>query len=382
MKKLLFQKFLKDTFKFFLIICFSIGVIVWVVQAVSFLDFITEDGHGLNVYFSYTILNFPKIIHRILPFVFFISLFYQINQYEVKNELIVFWTHGINKLQFVNAILIYSLIFLLFQIFLGSYVSPLGQNEARSYIRNSNIDFFPALIKEGKFIDTVEKLTIFIGSKDESGNYKNVYLQESINLSKSLETQETKTIYAKTGSLKNTPNSRYLELLDGEVIDKSNGKIDSFTFQKVDFDLTKYSSKTTTYPKIQELNIMVLVRCWYYSYSKKIKEFNDEYLNCEEGNMKPVAQEVSKRLFKPMYIPLLALLTSLIILKTKEDIRYDRYKIFLFLIVIFVIVISEISLRYVSNNSIGLLFFILFPIITFLITYIYLRMKLPSENKI
>ena len=78
MKKILIIKFIKDTFSLFIIIASTLGLIVWIIQAVNFLDFVTEDGHGLKVYFLYSIFNFPKIIHRILPFVFFISLFYQI----------------------------------------------------------------------------------------------------------------------------------------------------------------------------------------------------------------------------------------------------------------------------------------------------------------
>ena len=62
MKKLLFQKFISDTFKFFIIISLSIGLIVWVIQAVGFLDFVTEDGHGLLIYFSYTLLNSKDIV--------------------------------------------------------------------------------------------------------------------------------------------------------------------------------------------------------------------------------------------------------------------------------------------------------------------------------
>ena len=57
MKKLIFKKFAKDVFQFFLLVSISISLIVWVIQAVNFLDFITEDGHGLNVYFKYTLLN-------------------------------------------------------------------------------------------------------------------------------------------------------------------------------------------------------------------------------------------------------------------------------------------------------------------------------------
>ena len=124
MKKTLIIKFIKDTFKLFVMISLTLGLIVWVIQAVNFLDFVTEDGHGFKVYFLYSVFNFPKIIHRILPFVFFISLFYQIIKYEKNNELLILWTNGIKKIQFINVVILYSLLILVFQIFLGSYISP------------------------------------------------------------------------------------------------------------------------------------------------------------------------------------------------------------------------------------------------------------------
>ena len=128
MKKLLFIHFLKDTLFFFLLMSLSLGLIVWVIQAVNYLDFMTEDGHSFYVYFSYSVYNFPKIIHRILPFIFFVSLFYQINRYELKNELIIFWTSGVSRLQFVRVILSFSIFFFIFQIILGAYISPLNNS--------------------------------------------------------------------------------------------------------------------------------------------------------------------------------------------------------------------------------------------------------------
>ena len=86
MKKLLFQNFIKDALKNFILISMSVAIIVWVIQAVNFLDFVAEDGHGLKVYFAYSLLNLPKIIHRILPFAFFVSLFYQIYTSNFMNK--------------------------------------------------------------------------------------------------------------------------------------------------------------------------------------------------------------------------------------------------------------------------------------------------------
>ena len=379
MKKLLFQKFLKDNLKFFAIICLSISLIVWVIQAVGYLDFVTEDGHSLFVYFSYSLLNFPKIVHRILPFVFFISLFYQISLYELKNELLIFWTNGVNKIEFVNVVIIYSILITLFQIFLGSYVSPTSQHEARSYIRNSNVDFFPSLIKEGKFIDTVEDLTIFIESKDEFGNYKNIFLNDSLDASKSDKNRKSEMIYAKKGILINEDDNRYFELLDGKMITSDGNKITNFAFDKIDFNISKYVSKSTTYPKIQESPSDDLYRCLYYDYKKKIKEFKAEYLICENASIKNVKQEFLKRFYKPIYFPLLALISCLLILKSKESNVYNKFKLYIFLITFLILIVSEISLRYATSNNLGILFFIAFPILSFFTIYFPLMLKFNKK---
>ena len=46
--------------------------------------------------------------------------------------------------------------------------------------RASTIDFFPSLLKEKKFIDTVENLTIFIEKKNENGEMFNIILKDQI----------------------------------------------------------------------------------------------------------------------------------------------------------------------------------------------------------
>ena len=377
MKKILFQKFIKDTLKLFITIAFVLGLIVWVIQAVNFLDFVTEDGHSLYVYFSYSALNFPKIIHRILPFVFFISLFYQILKYESKNELLIFWTNGVKKIQFINVVIFYSLLVTIFQIFLGGFISPYSQNEARTFIRTSNVDFFPALIKEGKFIDTVSGLTIFIESKDEFGDYNNIFLKDLLTKKSEEQTEESfQIIYAKKGRLIISNNNRFFELYEGEMINKERKKITNFTFDKINFNLSKYTSKSTTYPKIQEVPSRDIIECLYLNYRNKISDFdNTKFLQCKIESMNAIKQEFLKRFYKPLYLPLLSLISCLLILKSKENDDFDKFKIFLFLIIFFVIVISELSLRFSTSGQIGLYFFLILPLLTFITIYLSLKAK-------
>ena len=369
MKKLIYQKFLKDTFLFFLSITLTIGVITWVVQAVNFLDYITEDGHGLYVYFYYNVLNFPKIIHRLLPFIFFLSLFLQLLKYESNNELLIFWSNGINKISFINIVLLYSFIILIIQLFLANYISPAAEDKARSYLRNSNSDFLPSLIKEGKFLDAISDLTIFIEDQDENGDYKNLFLKEE-----GKSGNKFQIIYAKRGILINNSEGRYFELFNGEIIYNNNKEVTFINFDKIDFNLSKYISKSTIYPKIQETPTKDLLMCFYYDLISEIESFKAEWLMCKKSSIDPIRVELFKRVFQPLYIPLFALTCCLILLKSKENRSYSRLKIFLFLIVFTMILFSELLLRYTGTMS-GLATFILCPFLLFIFIYIYLTNK-------
>ena len=64
MKKLIFRRFSIDIAGFFLLSVVSIGLIVWIIQAVNYLDFVSEDGHSLKVYFMYSVLSLPKIVGK------------------------------------------------------------------------------------------------------------------------------------------------------------------------------------------------------------------------------------------------------------------------------------------------------------------------------
>ena len=83
MKKLLFRKLLTDCLTFFFITLISATTIIWVFQAVNFLDIMVEDGRDYLVYINYSLLNFPKIITKIFPFALFFSFFYTLAKYEL-----------------------------------------------------------------------------------------------------------------------------------------------------------------------------------------------------------------------------------------------------------------------------------------------------------
>ena len=380
MKKLLFRKFLFDHISQFFFFGVSISVIVWVIQAVNFLDFVNEDGHGLRVYFLYTTLNLPKIFHRLLPFIFLLSLFYQLSKYEDRNELLIFWSHGIDYKRFINIILIYSFLFTFFQIILGTFLSPKSQDLARSYIRGSNIDMFQNLITEKKFIDVMDGLTIFADSKDESDRFTNIILSE--NYVRDPNNNQIKIISAKTGSLITSEKSKYFELENGRIIEINSNKITDFSFDKVIYNLNKYKSKTTSYQKIQEVPVVNLLACFNNYYIEKNLNTLIGFLKCHEPSISDVKVELFKRILKPFYIPIIALISCLIIFISKESDNFKKRRFYLFLINFSILTYSEILLKYSGKNILGFGLFFLIPIIFFITSYVFIVIKTKNVKTI
>ena len=375
MKKIIFNKLQKEIFLFFLISSIALTLIIWVIQAVNYLDIVTEDGHSFKVYFLFTLLSLPKIFSQSLPFVFFLSVFYIVSDYEDKNQLLIYWSYGVNKLQVINQIVQLSLIFVIFQIIFSTIAVPYTQDKSRSYIRNSNLDFFPNLIKPKKFIDTVKGLTIFIDEKNEDGSFSKILLKDETN------TNNVQIIIAEKGNITLKDNKKTLLLNNGEILKvNKNNKTTSFNFRTTQFNLENYSSKTTKTPKVQEIATIDLIKCFDFLKKNLNTSVVIRSLNCNSNFLKNIYQELFKRIYLPVYIVLIGLIASLILLKSKNTQGYFSFKIKIFLIGIFFIILSDILLNYTGNKIINNLIYIVIPIFSFLIIYQILVLKLRKKK--
>tara|TARA_B100001287_G_scaffold259342_1_gene246459 strand:+ start:60 stop:1190 length:1131 start_codon:yes stop_codon:yes gene_type:complete len=364
MKKILFKKLLSDCLIFFLISLFSTSIIIWVFQAVNFLDIIVEDGRDYLVYLNYSLLNFPKILTKLIPFVLFFSFLYVIAKYELKNELIIFWNFGINKIEFVNFFIKFSIFVMIIQIFLTATIVPKTQDLARSFLRNSSINFFENFVKPKVFNDAVRGLTIYSNSKDKDGNLKELYIKKGTG-------DDFQITYAKKGNFKQNGDSQFLELYSGETISVFQDKITSFKFSKTDFNLSNLEDNTTTYKKTQEVATLDLIKCYHnlmnLNFLKVDKNFTVE--NCRNDNINNIIKELYKRIIIPIYIPVLILISLLLIIKSKESTNYARYRFLIFLVGLLAIIISEMTIRFINVDILSNIKFFMMPVIFLMSLY-------------
>ena len=348
MNKLVFKKILFDYLIFCAITITSASVIVWVFQAVNFLDLMIEDGKGYLTYLTYSLLNFPKIVSKLFPFVLFFSFFYVLIKYENNNELLIFWNFGINKIQLIYFFFYFSLVFVVIQIFLTSILVPNSLKYSRDIMKNSNIDLFEGFIKPKKFNDTIKGLTIYSEDRMENGIFVNIFIKKVTG------NNSFQITYAKTGKLIIGINN-ILELYDGETINNINNKISKFKFQKSDFSLNNLESNAIEYNKLQETPSLVLWSCLNNLFNKNIKflkkiNTNEYKHNCHKGGINNLYKEIYKRYIIPLYIPILFLITLFLILRSKEEKNYSGLKIVIFIINFSLIILSESSLKFINNS--------------------------------
>ena len=377
MKKIIYRKISFSLFGFFILASVTISTIIWIIQAVNFLDVVVEDGHSFKVYFSYSILNFPKIFSKIIPFTLFLSFFYTLIKYERNNELIIFWTFGINKLDFLKFFIKVSFIFVLIQIILTTYFVPKSQDMARSFIRNSDIDSFESIIKQKKFIDALKNLTIFVDNINKKKELNNFFLKDT--------SDSGQITFSKKGAFEIKEGRKILSLYDGKTIKKnSTGKINIFEFSRTEINMSKFNTTTTSLAKTQENTTFQLINCVInlkkqFKFEKDInKELN--FNNCRLGNLSNINQELYKRIILPFYLPILIVIACFIIIKSKDQIGFSKNLIKVFIFGITLIICAEVSLKYVGISLLINCFLLFSPIIFFTLILLYFMKKLQFKK--
>ena len=372
MEKKIFKKLFTEITVVFLITLLTLGLIIWILQAVNFLEIISEDGHSIATYFKYSFLNLPKILSKIILLSFFLSLFYVLVTYDEKNQLVIYWSNGIAKNEFLNKIFLFSLIFIILSFILSFFIVPFTQDKARSFIRSSSLDYFPALIKPRQFIDTVENLTIFINKK-ENDKIESLILKDSSN------PNNIQLIIAKKGKIINESFNKYLVLYDGKILSSSSGeKSTIFNFKETKFNLDKYKTKTTTFPKIQELNSLDIIDCLYSL--KKGVDKNFVNFECSQNLSKELSQELYKRTYLPFYIPLISIIVSFLILNSHNNYNYNKTKFYTFLSGVFLIICSQISVNFISEKmTMNLIVVTILPVFIIFLYFLFnFKMRISS----
>ena len=372
MKKTIYKYFFYQFVIYFTITLFALAAIVWTIQAVNYLDLVTEDGHAFTTYFFYSLLTLSKVLTKLIPFSFLIAIILTILKFEKDNELLVLWTFGLNKIHLVNLIFRISILIMFLQLLLTSVINPTLLNFSRTLLQNSELQFIPSLLKEKQFNDAVEGLTIFVEKKDENNIYKNIFIRyEGTILSKIASTSST--IYAKSGHM--SKDEKNLILYNGNIQKlNQSGDVNIVKFQKTILNLSGISAKSIREVKMQETPTVQILHCLFQS--KAMKH------NCDNSkkSLMDTKIEINKRFGMPLYILLIALISCFLLTTGKDTKIFYFNKYIYFFIGFLILALAEMIVRYSGISWNHTLFYYLIPVIMSPLIYFALIRTFKYEN--
>ena len=368
----IYHNYCLEIIKLFLTILLCLSLIAWTVRAVNFLDLIVENGYSVITYFEYSLLNVFGIITKFIPLSFLLAITIFILRQIQENEFIILWTSGVRQIQIVNLFLFISIIITIFHLIFSIILTPTALNKSRSLLSNQNLTSLLPTFKIQKFTDNFKGLTFIVDSKFEN-KISNIFLHDDSNNLKNIisnkEIKSSTTIIAKSGMVE----ERQLLLYDGSIITtKNNFKDDVLKFEKIKIDLSDLTNKKIKKPKIQETSTFKLIGCANNNY------FNDK--NCKGDFKQEIFPTLNRRIVLPFFIPLIALISSLLLVKTKNKLLFNKISIFGYSFI--VLLYAELIIRFTGKSFLITNLFILSPLLLSILTYTYIKYKFSKETKI
>lgn len=308
-----------------LLITFSLTSIVWLTQALRFIDFMVNQGVSITIFLTLTVLLIPSLLLMILPPALFCAILFVYNRLTVDSELVVMQAAGLSRWRLALPALQVAALVTAFAYLTALYLQPVSYRQFRemqSYLRNNYVSI---LLQEGVFSNPVDGLTVFIRERDRNNILHGILVHDGRNPKSSV------TMMAEEGKLVETPQGPRFLMVRGNRQEVRDGKLSFLNFDHYTLDISLYDKAVTArQPDPQEL---FLAQLFIY----------DEAVSPAD-NLKRLA-EGHQRLLWPAYSGALTLVALAVLLSGQFNRRGHPQRLALAGVLCAAILFSAVGLR-------------------------------------
>ena len=367
----IYYNYFKEILKIFITILLSLTIIAWTVRAVNFLDLIVENGYSITTYFNFSLLNSFGIATKFVPLSFLLTLTIFIIRLMQENELVILWTSGVKKIKIINLFLFISIVITIINLILSIFITPTTLNKSRHLLSSENLSSILPTLKIQQFSDSFKGLTFIVDDK-LNNKIKNIFLYDTSENLKNLISSDKRnlstTIIAKDGIVE----KKKMTLFNGQIISSNKNENDIIKFEQISIDLTNLTNTTIKKPKIQETSTIKLLSC----INKEVLKDNI----CNSNFNVEILPTLTRRFILPLFIPVLALITSLLLIKNGNKFLFNKISIFSYAFL--VLLYAELTIRYTGVSKVFANIFIISPFLLLAIIYIFIKYKLSKESNL
>src|SRR6266481_8572479 len=191
---------LRQSLSMMIFITVALSAAVWLAESLRLVDLIVNRGLSAEVFLYLALLILPRFFDIVLPIGAFIAVLFIFNRLISESELVVMRAAGLSPLTLARPVLVLAGIAFLVLLSLSAYFLPASNREFKDLQFEIRNRFVSALLQEGTFTTISDKLTIYIGSRNERGEISGVLINDE------RDPQQPVTLFAERGAFADAKN--------------------------------------------------------------------------------------------------------------------------------------------------------------------------------
>jgi lipopolysaccharide export system permease protein len=206
---------------------------VWLAQSLKLVDLIVNRGLSAEVFLYLAFLILPRFLDIVVPIGSFIAVLFVFNRLITESELVVMRAAGLSPFGLAKPVLELGAISWLILMSLSVYFLPASNREFKDLQFEIRNRFVSSLLQEGAFTTISDKLTIYIGSRNQRGEVIGLMINDS------RDPRRPVTILAERGAFADTGGASRIIMVNGDrqQYDRDTGKLSVLTFDRYVLDL-------------------------------------------------------------------------------------------------------------------------------------------------
>src|SRR5580700_3051015 len=211
----------------------ALSAAVWLAQSLRLVDLIVNRGLSIEVFLYLALLILPRFFDIVLPIGALIAVLFVFNKLTSESELVVMRAAGLSPLTLPRPVLALAGIAFLVLLSLSAYFLPASNREFKDLQFEIRNRFVSSLLQEGTFTTVSDKLTIYIGGRDERGEVTGLLINDE------RDPEQPITIFAERGAFADAANGSRIIMVNGnrQKYDRASGKLSILTFDRYTLDL-------------------------------------------------------------------------------------------------------------------------------------------------
>lgn len=219
------------------LITLSLTSIIWLTQALRFIDFIVDRGISFISFLELTMLLVPSLMLFVIPFALLCAVLFVYYRLMMDSELLVLSGAGLSRLQIALPAVKIAFIATLVSYSISLYILPVSYHEFKNMQSFLRDNYASLLLQEEVFNNPLEGLTVYVNNRDKNGILHGIIVHDSRDSKK-----PPVTMMAEEGKLLQTPQGPRFIMYNGNRQEVQDGKLSFLNFTQYTLDISFYAA--------------------------------------------------------------------------------------------------------------------------------------------